>query len=49
MDSAMAAVVRASGAFGGILYALPPGEDAVWQVLVTGSPRRWPHRGGGSG
>ncbi|BDD76925.1 MULTISPECIES: SpoIIE family protein phosphatase [Streptomyces] len=39
MDSAMAAVVRASGAFGGILYALPPGEDAVWQVLVTGVPQ----------
>ncbi|CAM5380458.1 SpoIIE family protein phosphatase OS=Streptomyces tendae OX=1932 GN=GUR47_23330 PE=4 SV=1 [Streptomyces tendae] len=39
MNSAMAAVVRASGAFGGILYVLPPGEDAVWQVLVTGVPR----------
>ncbi|MBZ6138978.1 MULTISPECIES: SpoIIE family protein phosphatase [Streptomyces] len=38
MDSAMAAVVRASGAFGGILYALPPGEDALWQVLVAGVP-----------
>lgn len=25
--------------FGGILYALPPGEDAVWQVLVTGVPQ----------
>lgn len=34
----MAAVVRASGAFGGILYALPPGEDALWQVLVAGVP-----------
>ncbi|MFA3875611.1 SpoIIE family protein phosphatase [Streptomyces sp. MMCC 100] len=39
MDSAMAAVVRASGAYGGILYALPPGEDAVWQVLITGVPQ----------
>ncbi|WP_281911739.1 SpoIIE family protein phosphatase [Streptomyces olivaceus] len=38
MDSAMAAVVRASGAFGGILYALPPGEDALWQLLVAGVP-----------
>ncbi|WP_037770827.1 SpoIIE family protein phosphatase [Streptomyces sp. FXJ7.023] len=38
MDSAMAAVVRASGAFGGILYALPQGEDALWQVLVAGVP-----------
>ncbi|MFD5053020.1 SpoIIE family protein phosphatase [Streptomyces tendae] len=39
MDSTMAAVVRASGAFGGILYVLPPGENAVWQVLVTGVPQ----------
>ncbi|MFF0537412.1 SpoIIE family protein phosphatase [Streptomyces coelicoflavus] len=39
MDSAMAAVVRASGAYGGILYALPPGEDAAWQVLITGVPQ----------
>ncbi|MEV5448590.1 SpoIIE family protein phosphatase [Streptomyces sp. NPDC052535] len=39
MDSAMAAVVRASGAYGGILYVLPPGEDAVWQVLITGVPQ----------
>ncbi|MFC9469339.1 SpoIIE family protein phosphatase [Streptomyces coelicoflavus] len=39
MDSAMAAVVRASGAYGGILYVLPPGENAVWQVLVTGVPQ----------
>lgn len=39
MDSAMAAVVRASGAYGGILYVLPPGENAVWQVLITGVPQ----------
>ncbi|MEU0592411.1 SpoIIE family protein phosphatase [Streptomyces ardesiacus] len=39
MDSAMAAVVRASGAYGGIVYALPPGEDAMWQVLVMGVPQ----------
>ncbi|MBU6533496.1 SpoIIE family protein phosphatase [Streptomyces mayonensis] len=39
MESAMAAVVRASGAFGGILYALPPGDDALWQVLVAGVPQ----------
>ncbi|MEU9068858.1 SpoIIE family protein phosphatase [Streptomyces sp. NPDC048109] len=39
MDSAMAAVVRASGAYGGILYVLPPGENAMWQVLITGVPQ----------
>ncbi|MFE9707966.1 SpoIIE family protein phosphatase [Streptomyces sp. NPDC005930] len=39
MDSALAAVVRASGAYGGLLYVLPPGDDAVWQVLVTGVPQ----------
>ncbi|MFE2355627.1 SpoIIE family protein phosphatase [Streptomyces parvulus] len=39
MDSAMAAVVRESGAFGGLLYVLPPGDDALWQVLVAGVPQ----------
>ncbi|MFG2682160.1 SpoIIE family protein phosphatase [Streptomyces sp. NPDC048392] len=39
MDSTMTAVVRASGAFGGILYVLPPGESALWQVLITGVPQ----------
>ena len=39
MDSAMAAVVRDSGAYGGLLYVLPPGDDALWQVLVAGVPR----------
>lgn len=35
----MAAVVRDSGAFGGLLYVLSPGDDALWQVLVTGVPQ----------
>ncbi|MFD4260354.1 SpoIIE family protein phosphatase [Streptomyces sp. NPDC058534] len=39
MDSAMAAVVRESGAFGGLLYVLPPGDNALWQVLVAGVPQ----------
>ncbi|RSN43745.1 PAS sensor protein, partial [Streptomyces sp. WAC 04229] len=39
MDSAMAAVVRDSGAYGGLLYVLPPGDDALWQVLVAGVPQ----------
>ncbi|MGW7283568.1 SpoIIE family protein phosphatase [Streptomyces sp. NPDC054844] len=39
MDAAMAAVVRESGAFGGLLYVLPPGGNALWQVLVAGVPQ----------
>ncbi|GAA5216640.1 SpoIIE family protein phosphatase [Streptomyces thinghirensis] len=39
MDAAMAAVVRESGAFGGLLYVLPPGDDALWQILVAGVPQ----------
>ncbi|OSP33076.1 hypothetical protein B7767_37785, partial [Streptomyces sp. 13-12-16] len=38
METAMAAVVRESGAYGGLLYALPPGEDALWLVMVAGAP-----------
>ncbi|MFF5157751.1 SpoIIE family protein phosphatase [Streptomyces sp. NPDC000348] len=38
MDTAMAAVVRESGAYGGLLYVLPPGDDALWLVLVAGAP-----------
>lgn len=34
----MAAVVRESGAYGGLLYVLPPGEDALWLVMVAGAP-----------
>ncbi|MFH8974918.1 SpoIIE family protein phosphatase [Streptomyces sp. NPDC017890] len=41
MDAAMAAVVRESGAFGGLLYVLPPGDDALWQVLVAGVPQEF--------
>lgn len=39
MDAAMAAVVRESGAFGGLLYVLPPGDNALWQILVAGVPQ----------
>lgn len=38
METAMAAVVRESGAYGGLLYVLPPGEDALWLVMVAGAP-----------
>ncbi len=34
----MAAVVRESGAFGGLLYVRPPGEEALWLVTVAGVP-----------
>ncbi|GAA3950450.1 SpoIIE family protein phosphatase [Streptomyces marokkonensis] len=37
----MAAVMRESGAFGGLLYVLPPGDNALWQVLVAGVPREF--------
>jgi PAS domain-containing protein len=39
MDAAMAAVVRECGAFGGLLYVLPPGGDALWLLLVAGVPQ----------
>ncbi|MFI8194278.1 SpoIIE family protein phosphatase [Streptomyces sp. NPDC085946] len=41
MDTAMAAVVRETGAFGGLLYALSPGEDALWLVVVAGVPHEF--------
>ncbi|GHH94620.1 SpoIIE family protein phosphatase [Streptomyces capillispiralis] len=41
MDTAMAAVVRETGAFGGLLYVLPPGDDALWLILVAGVPREF--------
>ncbi|MFJ8545281.1 SpoIIE family protein phosphatase [Streptomyces sp. NPDC093586] len=39
MDAVMAAVVRECGAFGGLLYVLPPGGDALWLELVAGVPQ----------
>ncbi|MFI8949803.1 SpoIIE family protein phosphatase [Streptomyces sp. NPDC053750] len=39
MDTAMAAVVRESGAYGGLLYVRPPSEDALWLVMVAGVPQ----------
>ncbi|MCF3962849.1 SpoIIE family protein phosphatase [Streptomyces fuscigenes] len=39
MDATMADLVRDSGAFVGMLYVLPPGEDALWLVLMTGAPQ----------
>ncbi|AZM63767.1 MULTISPECIES: SpoIIE family protein phosphatase [unclassified Streptomyces] len=39
MDTAMAAVVRESGAYGGLLYVLPPGADALSLVMVAGVPQ----------
>ncbi|MGY0071422.1 SpoIIE family protein phosphatase [Streptomyces sp. QTS137] len=41
MDAAMAAVVGDSGAFGGLLYVLPPGGDALWLVMVAGVPQEF--------
>lgn len=38
MDTAMAAVVRESGAFGGLLYVLPPDDDALSLIMVAGAP-----------
>ncbi|MEU2980105.1 PP2C family protein-serine/threonine phosphatase [Streptomyces hirsutus] len=38
MDAAMAAVVRETGAFGGLLYVLPPGDTALWLVIVAWTP-----------
>ncbi|MYR44757.1 GAF domain-containing protein, partial [Streptomyces sp. SID5910] len=39
MDAEMAAVVRECGAFGGLLYVLPPDGDALWLTLVAGVPQ----------
>ncbi|MEF9907968.1 SpoIIE family protein phosphatase [Streptomyces sp. P9-A2] len=41
MDAAMAAVMRETGAFGGMLYVLPPGDDALWLVIVAGTPHEF--------
>ncbi|MDT0395655.1 MULTISPECIES: SpoIIE family protein phosphatase [Streptomyces] len=41
MESTMAAVVRESGAYGGLLYVLPPGEDALWLAVVAGTPHEF--------
>ncbi|MFF1273605.1 SpoIIE family protein phosphatase [Streptomyces marokkonensis] len=38
MDTALAAVVRESGAYGGLLYVLPPGEDVLRLIMVAGVP-----------
>ncbi|MFI6208337.1 SpoIIE family protein phosphatase [Streptomyces sp. NPDC051041] len=37
MDAAMASVIRESGAYGGLLYVLPPDGDALWLVMVAGA------------
>lgn len=34
----MASVIRETGAFGGLLYVRPPGDDALWLVIVAGVP-----------
>ncbi|MFH8238906.1 SpoIIE family protein phosphatase [Streptomyces sp. NPDC018321] len=39
MDTAMTAVVRDSGAYGGLLYVLPPRDDALWLVMTAGVPQ----------
>ncbi|MFD3735498.1 SpoIIE family protein phosphatase [Streptomyces sp. NPDC058632] len=41
MDTAMAAVVRETGAFGGLLYVLPPGDNALWLGIVAGIPNEF--------
>ncbi|MBT2414185.1 SpoIIE family protein phosphatase [Streptomyces sp. ISL-12] len=38
MDTAMTAVLQESGAFGGLLYVLPPDGEALWLVMVAGAP-----------
>ncbi len=37
----MAALLGDSGAFGGLLYVLPPGGDALWLVMVAGIPQEF--------
>ncbi|MGI5396752.1 PP2C family protein-serine/threonine phosphatase [Streptomyces sp. CA-251251] len=39
LDAAMDAVARGSGAFGGMLYVLPPDDDALWLVTIAGVPQ----------
>lgn len=41
MDAAMAAVVRETGAFGGLLYVLPPDDNALWLAIVAGTPHEF--------
>ncbi|GGV81366.1 hypothetical protein GCM10010294_54880 [Streptomyces griseoloalbus] len=41
MDTVMAAVLRETGAFGALLYALPPGDNALWLAMVAGLPRNF--------
>ncbi|WP_079105225.1 GAF domain-containing protein, partial [Streptomyces prasinopilosus] len=41
MDAAMADVVREAGAFGGLLYVLPPGDNALWLAIVAGTPHEF--------
>ncbi|WP_322500440.1 SpoIIE family protein phosphatase [Streptomyces rochei] len=38
-DTAMADVVRGSGAYGGLLYVLPPRDPALWLVMTAGVPQ----------
>ncbi|MEU5519831.1 SpoIIE family protein phosphatase [Streptomyces sp. NPDC047860] len=38
METAMAALVRETGAYGGLLYVLPPDDDALSLIMVTGVP-----------
>ncbi|MFE2432010.1 SpoIIE family protein phosphatase [Streptomyces sp. NPDC059373] len=40
MDTALVDVVRESGASRGMLYVLPPDEDALWLAVMTGTPRK---------
>ncbi|MGP2438380.1 SpoIIE family protein phosphatase [Streptomyces sp. JW3] len=39
MDEALTAVLQGSGAYGGLLYVLPPDGAALWLALVAGAPR----------
>ncbi|MEV6655188.1 SpoIIE family protein phosphatase [Streptomyces sp. NPDC051219] len=39
VDTALADVVQASGAVGGLLYVLPPGGSSLWLTVMTGAPR----------
>ncbi|MGA4965663.1 SpoIIE family protein phosphatase [Streptomyces pseudogriseolus] len=39
MDTAVATVVRATGASGALLYVLTPGREALWLSHVSGVPR----------
>ncbi|MEU1367787.1 SpoIIE family protein phosphatase [Streptomyces sp. NPDC005803] len=39
METAMAAVIREAGAFGGLLYVLVPGDNALWLTMAAGVPQ----------